>query len=97
MRVDPPFRWRSSWEGGVATYAGRGEFDAPRESLSTALRRLSRGGALRITGIERTIGTPNRYASREVLLNPVRCAPGEDERVGGILLMVLLDAALHLL
>ena len=55
----------------MATYAGRGEFDAPRESLSTALRRLSRGGALRITGIERTIGTPNRYASREVLLNPV--------------------------
>jgi len=50
---------------------GRGEFDAPKESLSTAVRRLSRGGALRITGIDRTIRTPHRYTSRKVLLNPV--------------------------
>ena len=58
--------------GGVATYAGRGEFDAPRESLSTAVRRLSRGGCVTHNGDRPHHQDPHRYTSREVLLGPGR-------------------------
>jgi hypothetical protein len=67
LRVDPPF---DSYfpGGGWATYARRGEFDAPKGSLNTPARHLSAGGALRVTASSGHPSTRHRYASREVVL-----------------------------
>jgi len=57
--------------GGWATYARRGEFCAPKGSLNTLARRLSAGGALRVTASSSHPSTRHRYTSREVVLGAV--------------------------
>jgi hypothetical protein len=57
--------------GGVATYARRGGFDAPKGPSTHSETLFRKGGALRVTASSSHPSTRQRYTSREVLLSAV--------------------------